>query len=393
MEGNVGLPFNPRLLLRQVPNALLARFFSRFGGFAKFDWRQLKEVQVEDVFEQWQELPEAERRQVYQTFRRIYSMATPRGTRVLIEAAHDLGLDIARDMGARKNAYERAFSCLLDHPDLFENARILDHLDTLPRSSWEKRKGLPKQQIEVTAGRIAELSSRISDYYSAREGRGRKCQVDHRRRASGIDSFCAYPMDYVDEPPCFGEDDPLAGQPSNGPFEVAFAYDGTAGTVDLYAEGGKQVRDELSEIFAEVVLGQKKGRPPSRIQPYNLDLFKNPGLTFPTDPPEKDISVSVRACRVRTHGHAGGTITIDADLHGSQASVYDVIRAAFPEDGRNLLRATILEVTLRAVIERPGKRKRSITFRVSATHCDLGHDAEEQTLRRYLKTWGIEREP
>jgi len=27
------------------------------------------------------------------------------------------------------------------------------------------------------------------------------------------------------------------------------------------------------------------------------------------------------------------------------------------------------------------------------TRCDLGHDADEQTLRRYLKKWGIEHEP
>jgi hypothetical protein len=386
------LLYNPRSFLRQVPNALLARFFSGFGGFAEFVWRKLKETEVEGVLEQCQKLPEAERRQVNATFRRINSMATLRGTQVLIEVAHDRGLDIAQDMAAGKNAYERAFSCLLDHPDVFENATILDRIAVLPRWSWEKRIGLPKQQIEITAGRLTELGSRISDCYFAREGRGEKCRVEYHRRASGIDSFYTYPTDYLNEPARDGEDDDLAGQPWNGPFEVAFAYDGAAGTVDLFAEGGKEVRDELLEDFTETVLGQEKGSQPCGIQPYDLDLFKNPGFTFPTDPRDGISGLGVKAYRVHTHGHAGGTITIDADVCGPRASVYDVIRAAFPEDGKIFEQATIVEVTLCALFERPGNRHRSITFRLSGTRCDLGHDAEEQTLRRYLKTWGIERE-
>jgi len=385
--------YNPRSFLRQVPNSLLARFFSRFGGFTDFDWRQLKEAQIEGAFERWQELPEAERRQVGGTFRQIHSMATPRGTRVLIEAARDRGLEIAQDMGARQNAHERAFFCFLDHPEVFENARTLDHIEGLPRRSWEKRNGLPKQQIEVTAGCIKELGSRISNYYFSREGRGERCKVEHRRRASGIDSFFAYPADYADEIVGYGEDGELSRQPWNGAFEVAFAHDGSAGTVDLYAEGGKQVRDELSEIFAEVVLGQDKKPEPCRTQPYDLELFKNPGLAFPTDPMHRIITVSVTALRVRTHGHAGGTIMIDAGVRGSRSSVYDVIRATFAHEKADLAHDTILEATLRAVIERPGKRNRSITFKISETRCDLGDDAEEQTLRRYLRVWGIEREP
>ena len=89
---------------------------------------------------------------------------------MLIEAARDRGLEIAQDMGARQNAHERAFFCFLDHPEVFENARTLDHIEGLPRRSWEKRNGLPKQQIEVTAGCIKELGSRISNYYCSREG-------------------------------------------------------------------------------------------------------------------------------------------------------------------------------------------------------------------------------
>jgi hypothetical protein len=378
--------------LRQVPNSLLARHFSHFGGFADFDWSHLKESRIEGIFEQWQDLPEAERRQVGGTFRKIHSMATARGTRVLIEAARDRGLDIAQDMGARKNAHERAFACFLDHPDVFENARTLDHIEALPKRSWEKRNGLPKQQIEVTAGCLAELGSRISAYYCEREGRGEICKVEHRRRASGVDSFFAYPADYSREVLGYDADGELAPQPWNGAFEVAFAHDGSAGTVDQYAEGGKQVRGELSEIFAEVVLDQDTRPVQCQTKPYNMELFKNRELPFPTNPADRLIHIAVVGLRVRSQGPAGGTFTISAGVRGSLTSVYDVIQDLFAEDQADLAHDTILEATLRALVDCPGKRHRSITFKISETRCDLGDDAEEQMLRRYLKAWGIERE-
>jgi len=384
--------YNPRSFLRQVPNSLLARHFSHFGGFADFDWSHLKESRIEGMFEQWQDLPAIERRQVGGTFRKIHSMATARGTRVLIEAARDRGLDIAQDMGALKNAHERAFTCFLDHPDVFENARTLEHIEALPRRSWEKRTGLPKQQLEVTAACLAELGSRISDYYFEREGRGENCKVEHRRRASGVDSFFAYPADYSSELLGYDADGELAPQPWNGAFEVAFAHDGLAGTVDQYAEGGKQVRDELSEIFAEVILDQDKRPVQCRTRPYNMELFKNRELPFPSNPVDRLIHIAVVGLRVRSQSYAGGTFTISAGERGSLASVYDVIQDIFAEDRADLAHDTILEATLRALVDCPGKRARSITFKISETRCDLGDDAEEQMLRRYLKIWGIERE-
>jgi hypothetical protein len=33
-------------------------------------------------------------------------------------------------------------------------------------------------------------------------------------------------------------------------------YDGTAGKIDLYAQGGRVVRDELTGIFTEIAFGE-----------------------------------------------------------------------------------------------------------------------------------------
>ncbi len=384
------MPYNPRSFLRQVPNALQARFFSRYDAFAGFVWSHLKETQVETVFERWQQMPEAERRQVGNVFRQVHSVASSRGTRVLVEAARDRGLEIAADLGARKNAYDRAFWCFLDHPEVFADARTLDHIEGLPKCSWEKRNGLPKKTIEFTDTTISDLGRKISEYYRARDGRGENCKVEYRRRSSGLDSFFAYPADYVEEILGYDEDGELAQTPWSGAFEVAFNYAGAAGSVELFAEGGRQVRDDLSDIFSEIVLRQDDKPVPLQAEPYDMEVFKNPALAFPADPVDRIVSVRVKTLRVRVHGRIGGQITVDTG--SAQIPVYDLIRANFAEDKATLRDVTIVEATFQAQFERSGKRKRSVVFKLSASRCDLGDGVEEQILRRYLKLWGIERD-
>ena len=156
----------------------------------------------------------------------------------------------ASDLGARKNAYDRAFWCFLYLPEVFANARTLDHIEGLPRCSWEKQNGLPKKPIEFTEATVSDLGRRISEYYRTRDGRGENCKVEYRHRSSGLDSFFAYPADYVEEIMGYDEDGELGQTPWSGAFEVTFNYAGAAGTVELFAEGGKQVRDDLSEIVS-----------------------------------------------------------------------------------------------------------------------------------------------
>ncbi|MGB9618783.1 MAG: hypothetical protein ACPL7K_00045, partial [Armatimonadota bacterium] len=45
-------------------------------------------------------------------------LATPRGTRALIEAGRDQGLDLAEELAALGNAHERALACSLNRPRL-----------------------------------------------------------------------------------------------------------------------------------------------------------------------------------------------------------------------------------------------------------------------------------
>ncbi|MCL4854734.1 MAG: hypothetical protein KJZ78_25520, partial [Bryobacteraceae bacterium] len=96
---------NPRTVLRQVPNFLLARFFSPYASFAGFDWSRIRENRIEPVYERWQQVPDPERHQIGNRLRQVQALATPVGTATLIAAAQDAGVDIVPEIRTMKNAY------------------------------------------------------------------------------------------------------------------------------------------------------------------------------------------------------------------------------------------------------------------------------------------------
>jgi hypothetical protein len=380
------MPYNPRLILRQVTNSLLAAFFSRYSGFSGFNWNRLSETNVEPIFATWQQLPEPERFEVSRIFREAHSLATASRITTLIEAARDSGIDITQEMRARRSGAERALWCYMHHLSVFESALTLTHIDGLPARSWEKRTGLARREDAVPTDTVAELGRAISEYYLQRDGRGEKCVVEYRRRASNIDSFFAYPADFADEMVGYGENGEFARYPWNGAFEVVFTYDGAAGTLDLFAEGGKQVRGDLAELFARVVLGESHQLPLWEHAPYNLEVFKNPHLALPTDPADR-ISVRVRGIRFAI-GRSRGRIALDAGC-AEAGSVYSLLQEAVDLQRVPLSEVTMLEATLQASLPAFGARRRSMTFKISPSGCTLGDSREEERLKGYLRRWNI----
>jgi len=382
------MQYNAKTVLRLIPNETLARLFARYPAFADFDWNTGSKGGADRIFERWQTMDDGDVRAVGRVLRQVHCLATPRGTRALIEAGRDQGLDLVEELAVLGNAHERALACSLDHPEVFSAARILDHIEGLRRTSWEKRNGFPKQDLGSPDAMKAELGPRIGDYYRARDGRGAPCKVEHQKRNNGSHWFFAYPADYEDEVLGYDDAGELGRRPWSKAFEVVFIYDGTAGTIDLYAQGGRGVRDELTGIFTEVAFGEAQESEPWKPAPYNLDLFKKSGVELSAKPEHHITSVRVKAIRFEAHGADSGTITVDTGR--SQKPVYQLIRAHLNERTATLADVTIREVSLQVLFEPPGKRKRTVTFEITPTHCNLDDSEEADILRGYLKEWTIE---
>ena len=363
------MQFNPRTVLRHVPNSHLACFFSSYNGFAGFGWSRLIRNQIEPIYECWQRLPKADRDAINSILRQVHALSNPGGAGTLVASARDCGLDIRAQICAMQDAYERAFWCMLEHPEVFHNARTLAHIDSIPQKSREKWTGVPQQMIEATAETLARLKGAIRDFYQQLDGRGDACHVEYRRRNGAIDSFFAYPADYVDSVEEYGDDGNLVCKRRHGRFEIAFALNSAAGMLEVSAAGGCQVRRDLCNLFLRAVVGQCAALQPVGSTPYRMEVFKNRQLSFPTDPADA-ISMRVQCLRLQVNGLPDNVIEVDAGSR-SRKSAYAVLEEVMDQQRAPLESSTIVEAKLNAVVpvSIPKKRPRRITFTVSPSSC------------------------
>jgi hypothetical protein len=384
--------FNPLSFFRHVPNASLEQFFTSVPAFAGFDWTSVSGRRVEPIMDRCNAIPSAECARIFRVFRMVESLANPIGTQVLIEAARDIDLHIAHAISGKNNAYERALWCYMQDRRILEGARTLAHIENLPKRSWETLKNLPTKAFDVTPEMLAEFGRGLSEFFWATQGRGDKCRVEHRRREGDVDCFFAHPADYIDERFGYDEEGQFEFRRWNPAFEVVFGYHRADGTTDIYAQGGRKIRESLSRIFARAVLGVDHQPETVEKDCFDLEIFKNPAITFPTNLADNISLVRVLAMRLQFHGHRGGRITVAIDGRSKEGSVYEVIADKLAERHARLTNASILGVTMQAFLRDADGKERSLTFKISApAFCDLEDSPEEQRLRRYLADWKIEK--
>jgi hypothetical protein len=67
--------YSTRDFFRQMPNALLARYFSARDVLTDFDFTAIKETRIDTLFDAWMELPEAARVRLETELREICDVA------------------------------------------------------------------------------------------------------------------------------------------------------------------------------------------------------------------------------------------------------------------------------------------------------------------------------
>ena len=70
--------YTTREFFRQMPNALLARYFEAHGVLAELDFVGMKETQPEELFEAWLKQPEGQRNAMDAELREIHALSCER---------------------------------------------------------------------------------------------------------------------------------------------------------------------------------------------------------------------------------------------------------------------------------------------------------------------------
>ncbi len=392
--------YSTRDFFRQMPNALLARYFAGRAVFGEFDFATMSETRHDELFAACLALPEAQRYTMDAELRDIFEMSCEKGCRAILdEAQWHLAQDadpnaadhFAEKLAALVNHFARAMVTYLDHNTFWRGAMHFYHADTL--SHWRKRKNLPHNAAQVDAASIQTLENSIRTYFHHTEGRGNNCVVEPFRRGER-DYFFAYPEDYSQQSPEWVSGQ-FAIRPLNPAFEVIFVYSQSEGSLDLNFRGSYKAIEPLQAMFAAAILQLPELPPdPKDSRVYDLGPLKERNFDFTYDLGSGIESVVVKKLRLSSRATKGERISLEADTSQDPQAVYallDRIQTAMPMAQYSVTQVD-LAVCMVVEADRPAK-----TVNIHITYpnsCSLKYDELGLKLRDMLSASGIEpREP
>lgn len=186
--------------LRQMPNALLARYFAKQRVLQGFEFAAITETKIDPLFAAWLELPDSQRHSMDAELAEIFALSCEKGWLAILDEARwqmradpDALSTFVDALAALPNHCHRAMVTFLDYHPCWKGATRFFHADNL--SYWRKRKNMGHRQAAVDQRSIGELARQIRTWFHHTEGRGTHCVVEAFRRGE-LDYFFAYPEDY-----------------------------------------------------------------------------------------------------------------------------------------------------------------------------------------------------
>jgi hypothetical protein len=386
--------YSVREFFRQVPNALLRRYFEARDLFGGLDFEGMSETRPEALFKAWNDVSDDDRKPMDAQFREIFDLGNEKGFRAMLdEAKWQMRSDAAafkafvEKLAALPGHFERAMTVFLDHQQYWRGATYFHHADTLPY--WRKRLGLPQKPAAIDHNSRAELASAIGAWFREAEGRGRNCIVELLRRDER-DYFFAYPEDFGQQS-LEWEANQFNRRPRNPAFEVVFVWSEQDGTLDLNHRGSSQAKEHLQEIFARTILKLDELPPePKDQQGYDLNPLRRRDFQFVYAADSGIKSVAVRRLRLSSTIQEGDRVLVEADTSEDRLALYDLldeVGQSLPLSQWNVTWAEISAKVLGAGDPRP----KTQTFHVSwPNSCSLKYDDIGLMLRAMLKASGIE---
>jgi hypothetical protein len=386
--------YTTRDFFRQMPNALLARYFQERGMFGDLDFAAMKETKPDELFTAWLELSDGQRNPMDAEFREIFEMSDEKGFCAIRDEAEwhlveqpAVLSEFVEKLSALANHPERAIVTFLDHNSFWKGATRFYHADSL--SYWRKRKNLPHQPAAVHEPDRQALADLIRTYFHHTEGRGKNCVVEAFRRGE-LDYFFAYPEDYSQQSIEWVNDE-FERRPHTPAFEVVYVYCQKEGSLDLNFRGPIKAIEPLQGMFATAILKLPELPPdPKDGRIYNLNPMRQRGFEFIYDAGSGIQGVAVKKLRLSSKVKKGDRITLEADVTGNSDAVYDLLDKIGKSLLVHLYNVTQVELVASVLMDANNPPK-SVTVRITHPNsCSLKYDEVDLRLRDMLVASGIE---
>jgi hypothetical protein len=386
--------YSSKAFFRQMPNALLARYFQGRRLFDDMNFAAMKEGKPGELFNTWLALPDSQRNKMDAEFRDIFEMSCEKGFRAIIDEANwqmretpDELQTFIEKLSALSSHYERAMVTFLDHNSYWRGATLFYHADTLPY--WRKRKNLPRRTAAVDGASLQQLAALIRNYFHHTEGRGKNCVVEPFRRGE-LDYFFAYPEDYSQQSIEWvnGEFD---RRPHNPAFEVIYVYSQKEGSLDLNFRGSNKAVEPLQGLFATAILKMGELPPdPKDGRIYDLSPLLRKNFHFTYDVGSGIEEVLVKKLRLSSQIKRGDRITLEADTTQNSDAVYDLLDRIGKAVSLNMYSLTQVELSALVSVD-SNKPAKQMTIRITYPNsCSLKYDETGLKLRDMLEASGIE---
>ena len=386
--------YTTKEFFRQMPVALLARYFQGRGLFGDLDFSAMKDGKPDTLFSTWLGLPDGQHTAMDAELRGIFEMSCEKGFRAIIdEALHQLRetpeaiTPFVEMLSALPSHFNRAMITFLDHNACWKGATRFYHADTL--SYWRKRKNLPHKKAEVDDASIQELAGRIRTYFHHTEGRGNNCKVEPYRRGE-LDYFFAYPEDFSQQSSEWVNGE-FAHRPHNPAFEVIFVYSEKEGSLDLHFRGSYKAIEPLQSMFATAILKLDELPPdPKDARVYDLAPLLQKSFDFAPAVGSGIEKVVVKKLRLSSRVKKGDRITLEADTTANPDAVYALLEQVGKTLPMKLYNITQVELAA-TVVENAGKPAKTVIIRITHPNsCSLKYDELDLKLRDMLEASGIE---
>jgi len=385
--------YSIRAFFRQMPNALLARYFAARGVLADFDFARIKETKIEALFDAWTALPDKDKARMEGELREVWDMSCAPGYQAILDEA-DFHLNDEAQLAAFKDElmalpshYDRAMTVYLDHPQLWLGAMRFQHADSL--GHWRKRKNLPKVKAATEPADLEALAGAIRNYYQLTEARAKHCRVEAYLRG-GRDYFFAFPEDYAQQSVEWDGDE-FGIRPHHPAFEIVFVYHRADGRLDLNVDASRNVVEALQAMFAEHILKcDELPADPADNRIYRLGALKQRNFAFTWSPDSGIESVTVCKLRLGLFAPKNAKLIVDADMKHNPKAVYDLLDKLAPVLPSSAYMVTQIGITA-TVKANPKASSKTVSFTVSFPNsCSLKHDEVGLKLRAMLEASGIE---
>ena len=166
--------YSHRQFFRHVPNTILGQYFQeKKNVLHEIAFDELKETNVEPVFEGFKALPFDQQAEIEAEFQDIDNMACQGGVTALTdEANYHQDQTFSEAIAKIDGFHGKVMWIFLEHPKYWDGATLFFHSDNISESFWKKRNDLPHLPPNVDEENTERLAHAIRHYFHSKEGRG-----------------------------------------------------------------------------------------------------------------------------------------------------------------------------------------------------------------------------